>query len=505
MLHLLKFCSKAISIFILLTSINTASQELISSKQFDQFVKSELKKWNVPGAAIAVVKDGKIIYTKGFGYRNVKEKLKADEHTLFAIGSLTKSITASTVGILVDQKKVQWDSKIIDLLPNFKLKDDFATQRINFVDLLSHRTGLPSHNLMWYVTNFSRESIVNRLRYLEPSSDFRTTFSYNPNMYTLAGYVVGKQSGMTWEAFTKKNIFDPLNMNRSNFTYMDMIKDLNHSRPYIEKNGEVVETTFHQSQHFSAPAGSVNSSVNEMANWLILNLNQGKFNGQQVITPESLNYIHSPHMTFPSTSSDIGVGPEGAVGSYSMYGLGWFMGTYYDQIIVEHAGAIDGFSSKMTLLPRQNIGIVIFNNNQMGGDMFCTTVTNRITTILMNKKSFDFSGWFTDQGIGELKPSVKPKVDKKQVNKLTRNLEEYVGEYSDNGYGSIKISIKDGQLQFKYYRYDVRLEHINHDIFKTINGIVNRKINFIPNTDNQIERIEVQWDRSVSPIIFKRI
>lgn len=488
-------------LIILFCSLNSWSQELSFNETISKFAEEELIKWNVPGAAIAVVKDGQIIYSEGFGFRDMINQLPVNENTLFAIGSLTKSITATTAGILVDRKRLNWNTKVVNVLPDFKLKDEFASQRINMIDLLCHRSGLPNHNLMWYVTDFSRDEIIHRLRYLEPSEDFRTTFQYNPNMYTLAGYVVGKVSGLSWEEFTTKNILEPLKMSRTNFTWMDMVQDQNFAKPYIEKDGKVIETEFHKSQHISAPAGSINSSVNEFANWLIMNLNKGVFEDKRIVSEASLNYIQSPHITFPSTNSDIGVGPEGEVYSYSMYGLGWMIGTYHDQIILEHAGGIDGFSSKMTLLPRLNAGIVVLTNNQMGGDLFCTTLSNRIITTLMDAEPFDYSDWLSKQGLG-LKQAKEPEKKAETSKKYIRSTEQYIGAYEDPGYGTIVIATKENRLNFKYYRYQVNLEFIDNDSFKTIAGIINRKVEFKTNESGDIDRLEIQWDRSVKPIVF---
>ena len=498
----MKTIFKILFAIVICISNNAFSQVKFNDKAFNRFVNQELKKWKVPGAAIAVVKDGKIIYAKGFGYRNVEEKLPADENTLFAIGSLTKSMTATTVGISVDKGIFKWNSKLVDLLPNFKLKDPFATQNINPVDLLCHRSGLPSHTFMWYVTDFDREEIIRRLQYLEPSEGFRTTFQYHASMYTLAGYLVGQQSKTTWEEFTTKTIFEPLQMHRTNFTYMDMEKDANHSKPYIEKGDKVVETNFHHSQHLSAPAGSVNSSVKEMANWMLMNLNHGKFNDQQIISSENLSYIQSPHITFPSTSSEVGTGPEVAVYSYTMYGLGWDIQTYHDQIAISHLGGIDGFASAMVLYPRINTGIVVLTNNQMGGTQFSDVVINRIATKLINKQDFDLSNWISKE-MAKYKSSKKEK-SKPSKSKPSRNLEDYVGTYTDEGYGEIVITKIEDKLHFKYYRFDVDLEHLNHNVFKTIKGIVNRKVNFLASTNGDINRLEIQWDRSVKPIVFKK-
>ena len=487
-------------------SKNLFSQDIKDTDSLNKFIQSELIKWNVPGATVAVVKDNSIIYSNGFGHKDLDANTPVDVNTLFAIGSLTKSVTASTVGILVDQKKISWDSKLIDLIPDFKLKDEFATLRITPIDILCHRSGLPDHNMVWYVTDFDRADLVRRLRYLEPSCDFRTTLQYNPLMYNLAGYLVGIQSNSTWEAFTQKQIFEPLKMERSNFSFHDMVKDSNYAKPYIEKNGNLVEVPFHPSQHLSAAAGAINSTAVEMANWLILNLNNGVFEGKQIISKESLKMIHSPQITFsPPPYYDVGIGPEGAVYSYTFYGLGWIIGTYFDQIVLEHSGAIDGFSSKMTLLPRLNAGIVILTNNQIGGDVFCNTVNAYITSLLMDREPFDLSNWFSETSNNRT-TAKSPEIKENKLKPMSlRNLGEYVGAYENEGYGTIIITKDKDELQMKYYRYQVPLEFLSYEIFRTVGGIINREVIFNTDKKGNINNLSIQWDRNVNPIVFEKI
>lgn len=485
-------------------SDNLFSQDIKDIDSLNKFIQSELIKWNVPGATVAVVKDDAIIYSKGFGYKDLGNKTLADINTLFAIGSLTKSFTASTIGILVDQNKLSWESKLIDLIPDFKLKDEFATLRITPIDILCHRSGVPAHNMIWYVTDFDRKDLVYRLRYLEPDSDFRTKFQYNPLMYNLAGYLVGLISNSTWEEFTKQNIFEPLKMQRSNFSFFDMVKDANYAKPYIEKERKLLEVPFHPSQHLSAAAGSINSSAVEMANWLILNLSDGVFEGNQILSKESLAMIHSPQITF-APYNDVGNGPEGAVYSYTLYGLGWIIATYYDQIVLEHSGAIDGFSSKMTLLPRLNAGIVILTNNQNGGDVFCNTVNAHITSLLMGREPFNLSNWFSETNSNQTTTTNNKTNENRLGVTALRDLEEYAGEYSNEGYGTIVISKEKEKLHMAYYRYQVTLDLLSYEIFRTVGGIINRDIIFNTDTKGKIINLAIQWDRNVNPIVFNKI
>src|SRR5580698_4158474 len=191
---------------------------------FDDFANQALRDWKCDGFAIAVIQDGQVILSKGYGLRNVKRNLPVTTKTLFAIGSSTKSFTVSAMGALVDQGKLDWDKPVRDYLPDFKMWDPFATERMTPRDLVTHRSGLPRHDLMWYSSPFSREEIFNRLRYLEPNKDFRTTFQYQNLMFMTAGYLAGHVAGMSWEQLVHNTIFEPLGMTGSNFSVVDSQK-----------------------------------------------------------------------------------------------------------------------------------------------------------------------------------------------------------------------------------------------------------------------------------------
>ena len=188
---------------------------------FDDFVNQAIKDWKVPGAAVAVVQGDKVILLKGYGYRDLEKQLPVTPNTLFAIGSITKSFTVSTMGMEMDEGKVDWDKPVRDYLPAFKMYDPVLTEQMMIRDLITHRSGLPRHDMVWYSSDFSREDIIRRLQFLEPNKPLRSTFQYNNLMFMTAGYIAGLLNGKSWEDTVRERIFTPLGMNGTNFSLKD--------------------------------------------------------------------------------------------------------------------------------------------------------------------------------------------------------------------------------------------------------------------------------------------
>src|SRR5438876_3802286 len=242
----------------------------------DQFVPSQMQKWKVPGLAIAVVQNGQVIYSRGFGLRDVKANLPVTTKTIFAIGSISKSFTSLSMGILNDEGKLDWDKPVRQYLPEFQMYDPVASERMTPRDLISHRVGMAGHDLIWYSSDFSREDMVRRLRFLQSDHDFRSGYRYNNLLVMTAGYLVGRVSGQGWEDFVRHRVFEPLKMNASNFSVVDSQKSSDFAHPYRkdEHTGEVSETIFHAVSPIG-PAGSINSNVEEMARYAVLQLSKG--------------------------------------------------------------------------------------------------------------------------------------------------------------------------------------------------------------------------------------
>jgi len=469
-------------------------------KGFPEQVTKLISDWKVPGLAISIVKDGKIIFAEGFGYRDVKQNLKVTPHTLFAIGSCTKAFTATAMGMLVDEGKVEWDKPVRDYLPTFKLQDVVASERMTPRDLLTHRSGLPRHELVWYGSPASRKEIFDRLQYLEPSKDFRAVMQYQNMMFMTAGYLVGEVAGTGWEAFIQKRFFEPLEMRESNVSITDTPKAADFSLPYQEKNDKVEPIPFRNIDTI-APAGSINSNVLDMANWVLMNLNKGKFKDKQVISEAALAEIHSPQavMPFPIQYDEI---------LYSNYGMGWTIVPYRGHLLLEHGGGIDGFIAMVAFLPRDNMGAVILSNS--GSTPLPSIVLYNIIDRMMGLSPIDWSKRIKDQMDKAKAEAEKAKKetdkDRKPDTKPSHPLEDYAGDYENPGYGTISIIKEGDQLKAKFNSFELALNHYHYDTFELFNELYNQKqkLSFQTDAKGNIASLSIPFESTVKDIVFTR-
>ncbi|MBN1224711.1 MAG: serine hydrolase [Candidatus Aminicenantes bacterium] len=472
---------------------------------FPEFVKKLMDEWKVPGIAVTIVKDGKIIYAEGFGYRDVARKLPVTPKTLFAIGSTSKAFTATGMGILVDQGKLDWDKPVREYLPTFKLKDPFATDGMTPRDLVCHRSGLPRHDFAWINSSWSREELFHAMRYLEPSQPFRTAWQYQNFMFMTAGYLAGHIAGTTWEDFTRKNIFEPLGMKDSNFSVEDLKKSPDYSLPYSEIKEAVVEIPFRNIDAIG-PAGSINSNITDMAQWLMLNLNKGKYGDKQVISEASLKEIHSPQMIMGRSI------PEKEL-FYSMYGMGWMITAYRGHLYISHGGGIDGFITQVALLPKENAGMVILSNFS-GNNPLPSIIAYNIADRILGTAPVDWYGRIKKQQEEAEKEREKAQKEKDADRVMNTSpshpLEDYVGDYENPGYGIFSIK-KDGDaLKGTYDNLDFGFSHYHYDTFELSNEMfegfgVSLKATFFTDKKGNISSISVPLESSVSDIVFTRM
>ena len=267
-------------------------------KWFGRFVRRSMKDWDIPGAAVGIVKGGRTIYTKGFSLRDVNHDLPVTENTLFGIASCTKAFTATAIGILVDEGKLAWDKPVREYLPEFKMYDPVATEQATLRDLLTHRTGLPRHDMVWSDPSATREELLKRLGHLMPSKDFRSVYQYNSLMYMAAGAVLEKVTGQTWEQFVKERILFPVGMNDSRFWTDDFSKEDNLALGYLNTERGIRPAPRYAGSHNMpyaiAPAGSIVSNVGDMCRWLQLQMRAGKIRGNVIVSERNLSEIHTP-------------------------------------------------------------------------------------------------------------------------------------------------------------------------------------------------------------------
>lgn len=495
---------------------NTAA-ELEAKKQQNEaifqhlraFIDSTMKSWKVPGLAMAIVKDGEVAFSEGFGYRNVESKLPVTPNTLFAIGSSSKAFTAASLGILVDDGKIDWDKPVRDYLPTFKLHDNFASERMTPRDLVTHRSGLPRHDLMWYGAAFTRKEMVDRLQYLEPSKDFRTTYQYQNLMYLTAGYLVEQVSGMSWEDFVRTRIFAPLGMSASNFSVIASQKADDFALPYAEEKESIKLIPFRNIDAIG-PAGSINSNLTDMVKWVKLNLNNGKTPGTepvevpapQIISEAMLTQQHTPYMMMSEPIKYTEV-------SHTNYGLGWFISQYRGHKRVSHGGNIDGFSALVSLMPQDNFGIVVLTNRN--GNPMPNIAAARATDLLLQLEPVDWHARIKAE-VAKAKEAEKQKSDaeaaeRKPNTKPSHALVDYAGEFEHPGYGVVTVKLEGKALKSRFNSFNMAMEHWHYDVFRAVvEDDPDQKFlfTFYSNDKGDIDRLEVPMDLNVKPIVFTR-
>ena len=401
---------------------------------FSDWARKTMADWKVPGLAVAVVKGGEVVLLEGYGVRDAASQAPVTPDTLFAIGSSTKAFTATSLALLVDEGKLAWDTPVRAFLPSFKLKDPMASERMTPRDLVTHRSGLPRHDLVWYAAPLSRKDLFSRLEFLEPSADFRARWQYQNLMFMTAGYLAGEVAGTSWEDFVRARIFGPLGMKGSNFSVEDSKRSPDFAKPYQEKDEKVVEIPFRNIDAMG-PAGSINSSVRDMSRWLMLQLGGGKIGETQVLTGPGLLELHKPQMVVGEAGQD----PEISGTSYAM---GWFVESYRGRVRVHHGGAIDGFISMVTFLPAEGIGVVALAN--LGGTALPGIVARQAIDRLLGLPPIDWSARLLQRRDAGRKADKAGKAkgaeERRAGTRPARALDEYEGEYVHPAYGAVRVT-----------------------------------------------------------------
>lgn len=472
----------------------------IDPSEVDSVVDRALVAFDVPGAAIGIVIDGKVVLAKGYGVRDVANNLPVSEHTLFAIGSCTKAFTTFALGQLVDEGKISWDDPVIKYLPTFRLNDLHATHHVTIRDLVTHRSGLPRHDLAWYGSQSSRAELIKSLEYLEPVHDLREKFYYNNFMYAVAGVVIEQVTGLSWEEVIKSRIFTVLGMDDSNTSVEDSQKSDDFSLPYCTKNKTIQKIPFRAISSMG-PAGSINASILDMTHWLEVQLSGGVFQGVSLIKKNTLQEMHSLQMAFSTFPVDL-VYNTG-------YGLGWMVGMHKGHYLVSHGGGIDGFISNVALLPQEKMGVVILTNNGTRGGAFVSSLTKAIFDKLLKVESED---WIDQEQ--KILEEVEASLLKGKEENTTSSSEvpfpsDYVGQYEHPGYGLIQVFLKGNTLKVKFNSWVMKLNHKTHDLFTLVSeDIATEDLgfsgSFLRNFSGDIVELQIPFEASVAPIRFIR-
>src|SRR6516162_8964618 len=469
----------------------------------ERFVLEQLAAWEVPGCAVAAVGDGRIRLAAGWGQRDLATKLPVTSDTLFAIGSTTKAFTAATVSAVVDDGLLEWERPLRDYVPELRLADPVVTDRLTVVDLLSHRSGLPRHDMVWLGhPSRSRAEIVCRLRFLLLSKDLRQAFQYCNLGYLLAGHTVEVLGGTPWEDFLRTRLLTPLGMGRSTLSVDDMTADPDHATAYERRQGVVVPVP-QRPVTALAPAGALNSCASDMARWLLAQLGGGQVDGRVVMSPDTVARQHAPHIVLPEDRTF-------PASTRHAYGLGWLIGRYRDHRLLEHGGGIDGFQTECMLLPDDGIGVAVMTNTSSSA--MAPVVAYRVLDELLGLEPLDWFSSFKDRfatllaGMREARGARRVVPDAPPP----RPLDAYAGEYEHPGYGRLIIAIEGGTLRPRLGTLDLSLAHRHYETFDLEWHELGDQSNLFPvmflsDPDGDITALTVPFEPAVEPLRFDRL
>lgn len=449
---------------------SAAAQQPAPLARFDDYANTSLREWDVPGLAVAVVKDGKVVLSKGYGVRKVGESARVDEHTLFSIGSISKSFTAMALGMLVDEGKLSWDDPVSQYLPYLQLHDPYVTRELTVRDLLTHRSGLPdvSGGILWYGSDYSREEALKRIRYIRPASSFRSTFAYQNVMFMAAGEVIRAVSGKSWDDFIRERVFTPLGMKESHSLYRDLKKSRNVALPHVRIDGKPVAIAYRDSDALG-PAGSIVSSVQDMSRYMQLLLAEGTLDGKKLYSEKVARELFTPQMLVPippSTQPELKpLSPR-----FRAYGLGWFVRDYRGRMLISHTGGMDGMAAVVYLVPEERLGITVLSHQD--GGIF-NALAFRLLDAYLGAPETDWAKvMLKSRAEGERKakdaeaalvaarvPATKPSLE----------LGRYGGRYRDRMYGDLSIAQENGKLVLRFSHspaFTADLEHWQYDTFR---------------------------------------
>ena len=489
---ILLFCLGAISAY----SQSTADINRYQKKfpLIDKYIDSTIKEWNVPGLALTVVYKDQVIYTRGYGYRDLEKKLPVETKTLFPIASNTKLFTATLAVILAEEGKLSLDKPVKNYLPAINFSNEELNGKVTIRDMLSHRTGLPRYDGLWVNSSLNRKEMTEKISYMKPVLGFREGYLYNNMMFLTAGFAMETITGKTWEDLIREKIFGPLKMNCSFFTLEEYKNYSNHSLSYFEPDStkRLLPRQYVVIADALGPAGTIKSTAEDMGNWMIAQLNGGKFKGEQAIPSKVISQT-----LIPNNISD----KEGKYDelSNSIYCLGRSIQMYKGHKLASHGGAIDGFFSFVTLFPKDSIGIFVVVNADHSrplSNFVPLDVFDRLKDIPATPWSKRYMKDYLDAKKQSKKTEDSIKATQVKNTEPSHPLEAYTGTYKNTGYGDIRIELNNQQLVMYFRTQRSVLHHFHYDQFVTKEigtDIPDFRLNFLINNKGDIDRINTNF------------
>lgn len=431
----------------------------------DNYVNRALQDWQIPGVAVCIIKNDKVVVMKGYGVKDWDTKDPVDENTLFMIGSNTKAFTATSLAMLDAEKKLSLDDKVTKWIPEFKLDNKAAGEQAIIRDLLCHRIGFRTFqgDFTYWTSNLTREQVIEKMSHIKATYPFRTTWGYTNAAFLTAGQIIPRVTGMQWEDFVKQKLFDPLDMKNTLALSKDFPNAPDKCSPYTMQEGKIVKIPFCFIDNL-APAGSIGSSVNDMSHWVMMLLDNGKYNGKQVVPASAIAQTRMPHSI---------MGNGGALfneGHFLLYGLGWELQEYCGKEIVSHTGGVNGFVTSVTLIPEDKLGIIVFTNTDQNS--FYEALKWEIMDAYLGKPYRNYSNVYLTYYNRNF--NAEQKKDKMLEDSVAMNLKtelplkNYTGDYFNDVYGNMKVVLENGELKMKFSHHPnmyAKLESLGGDRF----------------------------------------
>ena len=473
---------------------------------FDAFMARIMEDWQIPGVAVGVIHDGEIVLASGFGLRDVENRLPVTEHTTMAIGSNSKSFTVTMMAMLVDDGRLDWDEPVRDFLPDFRLYDEFATAEMTPRDLVTHQSGLPRHDNVWYGRAATREEIFAKLRYLKPNASFRSRYQYQNLMFMTAGFLTERLTGKDWSDLIDDRIFTPLGMDRSNTSVDDSPGSGDFAYPYILRDGVLHKVPFRNLDEVG-PAGSINSNVVEMLAYIQTHIEGGAYNGTRLISEESSAQMQTPQFAMPGESEHPEVGPVS-------YGLGLRVGTYRGRKMVQHGGGIDGFISSMSWLPREKMGVMVLTNRSGGMNPVPIMVAYNVYDRLLGLPEIDWNARNLEerdeQDARAAESAAEILAKRVEGTSPGHALEAYAGRYHHPAYGDMVVAAAGNGLTISYDNdFVLELAHFHYEVFR-ITSLPNMVpatglVTFTTDSDGAVSQVAIPFEPNGADIVFERV
>jgi CubicO group peptidase (beta-lactamase class C family) len=480
----------------------------ISSKLsgFDSYMQQVLKDWNTPGIGVGIVVNDKLVFAKGYGYRDYEKKLPFTPTTLCQIASNSKLFTAVSAGMLVEEGKLTWDKPVRESVPTIQFFNDQLNNNVTLRDMLSHRTGVTRHDSIWFKSPFTRKELFEKLKYLEPQEPMRQTFLYNNLMYAAAGNIVELKSGTTWEQFVRERIFTALDMSTSTYTIADMTRHPDHGVPYREKRDsfELYKIPYYEDTEGIAPAGAIISNIDELSHWLIALMNEGKYNGKQVLPANVLKETMQPAVGLPNTLGE-------ALGYWELlnpaYGMGRQTAAYRGHLMTYHGGDLPGFHSQVSFMPNDKIGVIVLVISDHSAPLY-NIVSYNVYERLLGMDQTPWSQRRLQQRLAGKKAGTEARAkagsDRVPNTKPSHELADFAGDYENPAYGILQIGLKSDMLQFGFHTLQFPMSHFHYDRFDTPDDEQYGRfsLNFRTNPQGDIDSAVISLDEG--EVVFTR-